>query len=197
MEVFPQAIAPVLLLKPKRLGDARGLFSELYSRRTLEAHGLSFDFVQDNFSLSADAYTVRGLHFQASPSEQTKLISVLTGAIFDVVVDLRVGSPTYGRHVAAELSAENGLQMLALGGVAWTSSNQNFQIAVQMHAPGWVRARAIATYILTFQGGQAIGSAVWGGVAERAGDPVALSLAATGLIAGLIAAVRWPVQDPK
>ena len=87
--------------------------------------------------------------------------------------------------------------MLALGGAAWTSSNQNFQIAVQMHAPGWVRARAIATYILTFQGGQAIGSAVWGGVAERAGDPVALSLAATGLIGGLIAAVRWPVQDPK
>jgi len=118
MEVFPQAIAPVLLLKPKRLGDARGLFSELYSRRTLEVHGLSFDFVQDNFSLSADAYTVRGLHFQASPSEQTKLISVLTGAIFDVVVDLRVGSPTYGRHVAAELSAENGLQMLAPRGFA-------------------------------------------------------------------------------
>ena len=87
--------------------------------------------------------------------------------------------------------------MLALGGAAWTSSNQNFQIAVQMHAPGWVRARAIAAYILTFQGGQAIGSAVWGAVAERAGDPIALTLAAAGLAAGLIAAVRWPVQDLK
>ena len=118
MQIFPQAIAPVFLLRPKRLGDSRGFFSELYSRRTLEAHGLSFDFVQDNISLSADAYTVRGLHFQASPSEQTKLISVLTGAVFDVVVDLRVGSPTYGRHVAAELSAENGLQMLAPRGFA-------------------------------------------------------------------------------
>lgn len=118
MEIFPQAIAPVFLLKPKRFGDARGFFSELYSRRALEAHGMGFDFVQDNVSLSADAYTVRGLHFQASPSEQTKLVSVLTGAIFDVVVDLRVGSPTYGQHVAAELSAENGLQMLAPRGFA-------------------------------------------------------------------------------
>jgi MFS family permease len=87
--------------------------------------------------------------------------------------------------------------MLALGGAAWTSSNQNFQIVVQMHAPGWVRARAIAAYILTFQGGQAIGSAVWGSVAERAGDPAALTLAATGLAAGLVAALRWPVQETK
>ena len=87
--------------------------------------------------------------------------------------------------------------MLALGGAAWTSSNQNFQIAVQMHAPGWVRARAIAAYILTFQGGQAIGSALWGSVAERAGDPAALTIAAAGLAAGLLAAVRWPVEDTK
>jgi len=64
-----------------------------------------------------------------------------------------------------------------------------------MHAPGWVRARAIAGYILTFQGGQAIGSAIWGAVAERAGDPVALTLAATGLTTGLLAAVRWPVDE--
>ena len=85
--------------------------------------------------------------------------------------------------------------MLALGGAAWTSSNQNFQIAVQMHAPGWVRARAIAGYILTFQGGQAIGSAIWGAVAERAGDPVALTLAATGLATCLFSAVRWPVDE--
>jgi len=118
METFPQAIAPVLLLKPNRLVDSRGFFSELYNRQTLKVHGLSLDFVQDNISLSADAYTVRGLHFQASPSEQTKLVSVLAGAIFDVVVDLRTGSPTYGRHVAANLSAENGLQMLAPRGFA-------------------------------------------------------------------------------
>ena len=66
-----------------------------------------------------------------------------------------------------------------------------------MHAAGWVRARAIATYLLTFQGGQAVGSALWGAVAERAGDPLTLTLAAAGLAAGLVAAVRWPVADPK
>jgi hypothetical protein len=85
--------------------------------------------------------------------------------------------------------------MLGLGGAAWTSSNQNFQIAVQLGAPAWVRARAIAAYLLTFQGGQAIGSAIWGDVADRAGDSVALSLAAAGLAVGLLAAVRWPVED--
>jgi predicted MFS family arabinose efflux permease len=86
---------------------------------------------------------------------------------------------------------------LGLGGAAWSSSNQNFQIAVQMSAPGWVRARAIAAYLLTFQGGLAIGSAIWGLVAERAGDPTALTLAAAGLAAGVVAAVRWPVEDQK
>jgi|ERR1041385_4372904 dTDP-4-dehydrorhamnose 3,5-epimerase len=118
MEIFPQAISPVMLLKPKRFGDARGYFSELYSRRALAAHGLEFAFVQDNISLSAEAGTLRGLHFQTAPSEQTKLVSVLTGAIFDVVVDLRWGSPTFGHHVAVELSAETGLQILVPRGFA-------------------------------------------------------------------------------
>lgn len=85
--------------------------------------------------------------------------------------------------------------MLALGGAAWTSSNQNFQISVQMSAPGWVRARAIAAYLLTFQGGLALGSALWGVVAERANDVVALTVAAIGLVLGLVAALRWPVED--
>jgi predicted MFS family arabinose efflux permease len=87
--------------------------------------------------------------------------------------------------------------LLALGGAAWSGTNQSFQIAVQMSAPGWVRARAIAAYLLTFQGGLAIGSAIWGTVAERAGDSVALTLASAGLAIGLIAAVRWPVEDHK
>jgi MFS family permease len=87
--------------------------------------------------------------------------------------------------------------MLALGGAAWAGTNQNFQIAVQMTAPGWVRARAIATYLLTFQGGLAIGSAIWGVVAERAGEPIALTLASAGLAVGLVAAVRWPIEDHK
>ena len=85
--------------------------------------------------------------------------------------------------------------MLALGGAAWTSSNQNFQIAVQLSAPAWVRARAIAAYLLTFQGGQAIGSAIWGSVAERAGNPMALTLAAAGVAVSLVAAERWPIKD--
>lgn len=118
MEIFPQAIASVLVLKPARFEDARGYFSEQYSRRALEAHGLAVDFVQDNVSLSVEPGTVRGLHFQAPPSEQTKLVSVLTGAVLDVVVDIRNGSPTYGGHVAAELSAENGMQMLVPRGFA-------------------------------------------------------------------------------
>jgi len=87
--------------------------------------------------------------------------------------------------------------LLGLGGAAWTTSNQNFQIAVQMSAPGWVRARAIAAYLITFQGGLAIGSAIWGAVAEHAGDPMALALAAAGLVIGLPAALRWPVADTR
>jgi predicted MFS family arabinose efflux permease len=87
--------------------------------------------------------------------------------------------------------------MLALGGAAWTGTNQSFQIAVQLSAPGWVRARAIAAYLLTFQGGLAIGSAIWGTIAEQAGDSIALTLASVGLAMGLVAAVRWPVEDHK
>jgi dTDP-4-dehydrorhamnose 3,5-epimerase len=118
MEIIPQAIAPVLVLKPSRFADSRGHFSEVFSRRELAGHGLSFDFVQDNVSLSVESGTVRGLHFQASPSEQAKLVSVLTGAIFDVAVDLRLGSATYGRHVAVELTEGNGLQLLVPRGFA-------------------------------------------------------------------------------
>jgi MFS family permease len=87
--------------------------------------------------------------------------------------------------------------MLALGGAAWTTSNQNFQIAVQMKAPAWVRARAIAAYLLTFQGGLAIGSALWGFVAEHSNDQTALTCASVGLLIGLFAALRWPVEDTK
>jgi MFS family permease len=87
--------------------------------------------------------------------------------------------------------------MLGLGGAAWTTSNQNFQIAVQMRAPAWVRARAIAAYLLTFQGGLAVGSAIWGAVAERYGDQIALTVASVGLALGLLAAVRWRLEDDR
>ena len=85
--------------------------------------------------------------------------------------------------------------VLGVGGAAWTTSNQNFQIAVQMSAPRRMAARAIAAYLLTFQGGQAIGSAVWGAVSDQLGNPIALTLAAMGTSLGLLAAVRWVVQD--
>jgi hypothetical protein len=85
--------------------------------------------------------------------------------------------------------------LLALGGAAWTGSNQNFQVAVQMRAPHELQARAIATYLLTFQGGLAIGSALWGTVAQAVGDPIALTGAALGMALGILAALRWPVED--
>jgi MFS family permease len=85
--------------------------------------------------------------------------------------------------------------MLAIGGAAWTTSNQNFQIAVQMSAPRRMAARAIAAYLLTFQGGQAIGSAVWGALSDGVGDPITLTIAAFGTAAGLLAAMRWVVED--
>lgn len=118
MDIVAQSISPVMILRPKRFGDARGYFSELYSRRALEPANLSIEFLQDNISLSTDRGVVRGLHFQTAPSEQTKLVSVLKGSVYDVAVDIRAGSPTYGQHVAATLSGENGLQMLVPRGFA-------------------------------------------------------------------------------
>ncbi len=112
------SIPDVKILTPRRHGDARGYFSESYNRRALADAGIDIDFVQDNESLSAEAGTIRGLHFQAPPFEQTKLVRVLTGAILDVALDLRAGSPTYGQHVAVRLSAEEGNQLLIPAGFA-------------------------------------------------------------------------------
>lgn len=112
MEIERTALDGVLILTPKRFGDARGFFSESWSRRAFEAAGLVFDWVQDNHSLSARAGTVRGLHFQAPPHAQDKLVRCGRGRLFDVAVDIRRGSPTYGRWVGVELSFENGRQLL-------------------------------------------------------------------------------------
>ena len=103
--------SPVQLIEPKRHGDARGWFTETYNRDTFAARGIDCTFVQDNHSLSVPAFTLRGLHFQAPPRAQDKLVRCIRGRIFDVAVDLRVGSPTYGRSMTAELSAENGRQL--------------------------------------------------------------------------------------
>ena len=106
------------LIKPKRFGDERGWFSETFSQRAFDALGLSIRFIQDNHAYSKAAGVLRGLHFQAPPDAQTKLVRCTAGAIFDVAVDIRNGSPTFGRHVAATLSAANGWQLLVPAGFA-------------------------------------------------------------------------------
>ncbi|MBH9538464.1 dTDP-4-dehydrorhamnose 3,5-epimerase [Novosphingopyxis sp. YJ-S2-01] len=109
---------PVQLIPPVRHGDARGWFTETYNRETFRKLGINCEFVQDNHSLSAPAYTLRGLHFQIPPYAQDKLVRCIRGRIFDVAVDLRKGSPTYGRWVGAQLSAENGHQLFVPVGFA-------------------------------------------------------------------------------
>jgi dTDP-4-dehydrorhamnose 3,5-epimerase len=111
IEFVATAIPAVKLIIPSRISDQRGYFSEVYKRNEFEAAGIVVDFVQDNQSLSVLSPTVRGLHYQSHPFAQAKLVRVLRGRIFDVAVDLRGSSPTYGRYVSAELSAENGHQM--------------------------------------------------------------------------------------
>ncbi|MEO1237869.1 MAG: dTDP-4-dehydrorhamnose 3,5-epimerase [Planctomycetota bacterium] len=118
MQITPLSIPDVLLLEPKRFGDRRGYFAEVYSAAKLADHGIDLDFVQDNESLSAEPGTVRGLHFQTPPHAQDKLVRCAQGALLDVAVDIRRGSPTYGHHVTAVLSADNGHQLLVPRGFA-------------------------------------------------------------------------------
>jgi dTDP-4-dehydrorhamnose 3,5-epimerase len=101
---------PVIRFVPKRFQDARGWFSETYQRDRFKAAGIAADFVQDNQSYSGPAGTLRGIHFQTPPHAQDKLVRCLKGRIWDVAVDLRAGSPTFGQHIATELTAEGGEQ---------------------------------------------------------------------------------------
>ncbi|HYZ47647.1 MAG TPA: dTDP-4-dehydrorhamnose 3,5-epimerase [Sphingomonas sp.] len=102
---------PVVRITPKRFEDARGWFSETYRRDRFVAAGIEAEFVQDNQSFSRPAGTLRGIHFQSPPHAQAKLVRCLQGRIWDVAVDLRQGSPTYGQSVAAELTADKGEQL--------------------------------------------------------------------------------------
>jgi dTDP-4-dehydrorhamnose 3,5-epimerase len=111
-------IPDVKVLTPKRNGDHRGFFSEVYNKKTLAEAGIDITFVQDNHALSAEKGTVRGLHFQIPPFAQDKLVRVVRGSVFDVAVDLRRGSPTYGKHVSVVLSAEAWNQILVPIGFA-------------------------------------------------------------------------------
>jgi dTDP-4-dehydrorhamnose 3,5-epimerase len=109
---------PVQLIKPRRHGDARGWFTEVYSEQAFAALGIAVRFVQDNHSMSAEVGVLRGLHFQTPPFAQDKLVRCIRGRIFDVAVDIRKTSPTYGHWVGAELSAENGDQLFVPVGFA-------------------------------------------------------------------------------
>ena len=116
VQITTTKLPGVLILTPARFGDARGFFSESWNRKTLAAQGITLDFVQDNHSLSAQIGTIRGLHFQSPPHAQAKLVRCGRGCLFDVVVDIRRGSPSYGHWLGAELSAENGQQILVPAG---------------------------------------------------------------------------------
>lgn len=118
MDVRATEIPEVKVITPARYGDHRGFFSEVYNKRALAEAGIKIDFVQDNHAFSAQRGTLRGLHFQKAPATQAKLLRVLRGAVVDVAVDCRLGSPTFGRWVMVELSAANGKQMLCPRGFA-------------------------------------------------------------------------------
>jgi dTDP-4-dehydrorhamnose 3,5-epimerase len=118
MQVERLTIPEVLLLTPRRFGDARGWFSETYVKRELEKVGVGDEFLQDNQAYSSQRGTLRGLHLQVPPDPISKLVRCLRGAIFDVAVDVRAGSPTFGRWVGAELTAENGRQLYCPRGFA-------------------------------------------------------------------------------
>lgn len=118
IEVRPTALPGILELIPARHTDARGFFSEIWSRRTLSEAGIDLDFVQDNHSLSAKVGTLRGLHYQVPPRAQAKLVRVTRGSIFDVAVDIRQGSPTFGKWIGIEVSAEKWNQVFVPIGFA-------------------------------------------------------------------------------
>ena len=118
MELRPLGIDGVIEIIPKKIGDARGYFAETYARAGFQAAGIAQDWVQDNQSFSAEKGVLRGLHFQVSPFAQDKLIRVLRGSIFDVAVDIRKDSPTFGRWVSCTISAAAFNQLLVPKGFA-------------------------------------------------------------------------------
>ena len=118
MHTTPTKLSDVLVVEPSRNADDRGFFSETYNRRAFAEAGIDVEFVQDNHSMSRPVGTVRGLHYQIAPMGQAKLVRVVRGAIFDVAVDLRRDSSTFGRFASVILSAENGKQLFVPVGFA-------------------------------------------------------------------------------
>lgn len=118
IEVEALEIPEVKIIRPRKFGDDRGFLSETFSRRDLNAAGIDVDLVQENHVLSGQKNTLRGLHFQTPPFAQDKLVRVTRGAILDVAVDIRTGSPTFGQHVSAVISAGDWNQILVPVGFA-------------------------------------------------------------------------------
>ena len=144
IEVTPTAIEAVKVVKTGRFADDRGFFSESYSRDPWAAAGLGMTFIQDNLSNSRRG-VVRGLHYQVNPAAMGKLVRCLRGAIFDVAVDIRRGSPTFGQYVSQELSEENGLALwvpagFAHGFVALADESLVLYKCDAQHAPAQERA---------------------------------------------------------
>lgn len=118
MKVIPTKIPDVLIIEPNIFNDERGYFMESYNKKLFTKHGLVHEFVQDNQSKSRTAGTIRGLHYQLAPYAQTKIVRCVQGAIYDVAVDMRQDSPTYGQWVGEILTADNGRQLLVPKGFA-------------------------------------------------------------------------------
>lgn len=131
------AIPDLKLVRARKFGDARGYFRETYSAPAFAEAGLALNFVQDNHSLSAEQGTVRGLHYQAAPYAQAKLVRVTRGAILDVAVDIRHGSPSFGRHVAVRLDAAEGAQLFIPVGFAhgFCTLEPDTELAYKVTAP--------------------------------------------------------------
>jgi dTDP-4-dehydrorhamnose 3,5-epimerase len=131
------ALPDIVELRPRRFGDARGFLVETWSRARYRELGIAVEFAQDNLSFSRPAGTVRGLHFQRPPFAQAKLVTCLAGAILDVAVDLRLGSPSFGRHVALRLSAAEGNQIFVPEGFAhgFCTLEPDTLVAYKLSAP--------------------------------------------------------------
>ena len=169
VNVKPSELPEVLVFTPKRFGDARGFLSETYNERRWRDLGIDLRFVQDNHSHSAQLGTVRGLHYQLLPHAQDKLVRVPRGAILDVAVDIRAGSPTFGRHVSTVISAEAWNQILVPSGFAHgyatlEPDTEVFYKTTDFYAPDFERAIRWNDPAIGIEWGLAQGQAV---VSER------------------------------